>query len=186
MSGGWREAVSKTAGTLQRLGVIEYRRGEITVLDRPQLEKLSCEWYAVVKKETDRVLPYLRSCLARHKIFCRDKRHRERLLRADGKVEPFFFAGLRASWRDKTIPDAEPLETFTILTRDPTPALGEVHDRMPVVLPQSAYGAWLDRSTTSSQEAGELVAAAVIEGFHYYPVSTRVNTPKNDDATCVT
>jgi len=39
--------------------VIEYMRGHITGLDRPQLEQLSCECYAVVKKETDRLLPHL-------------------------------------------------------------------------------------------------------------------------------
>ena len=103
----------------------------------------------------------------------------------DGEIVPFFFAGLWASWRDQAIPDAEPLETFTILTRDASPALAQVHDRMPVILPQSAYGAWLDRSLTSSQEAAGLVCAAVTEGFHHYAVSTRVNTPKNDDASCV-
>ena len=66
----------------------------------------------------------------------------------DGEIVPFFFAGLWASWRDKTTPDAEPLETFTILTRDASPAL--------------------------------------LDGFHVYSVSTRVNLPKNDDAGCVT
>jgi len=39
--------------------VIHYVRGKITVLDRPKLETLSCECYAVVKKETDRLLPFL-------------------------------------------------------------------------------------------------------------------------------
>ena len=39
------------------LGVIQYVRGKITVLDRPQLERLCCECYAVVKTETDRLLP---------------------------------------------------------------------------------------------------------------------------------
>ncbi|MCY1221275.1 hypothetical protein D9M72_333230 [compost metagenome] len=38
--------------------MIEYCRGHITVLDRPKLEGLSCECYAVVRKETDRLLPY--------------------------------------------------------------------------------------------------------------------------------
>jgi hypothetical protein len=37
--------------------VIEYNRGQITVLDRPQLERLCCECYAVVRKESDRLLP---------------------------------------------------------------------------------------------------------------------------------
>ena len=61
MLGVRREGVTEAAGKLQRLGVIEYQRGHITVLDRPQLERLSCECYAVVKQETDRLLPYLPS-----------------------------------------------------------------------------------------------------------------------------
>jgi CRP-like cAMP-binding protein len=53
-----REGVTESAGKLQDRGVIEYQRGRITVLDRPQLEQLSCECYAVVKKETDRLQAY--------------------------------------------------------------------------------------------------------------------------------
>lgn len=59
MLGVRREGVTEAAGKLQKLGAIEYSRGNITVLDRPKLEKLCCECYAVVKKETDRLLPYL-------------------------------------------------------------------------------------------------------------------------------
>ncbi len=59
MLGVRREGVTDAAGKLQKEGVIEYSRGQITVLDRPKLEALSCECYAVVKKETDRLLPYL-------------------------------------------------------------------------------------------------------------------------------
>ena len=59
MLGVRREGVTEAAGKLQKLGVIDYRRGHITVLDRPKLEQLSCECYAVVKKETDRLLPHL-------------------------------------------------------------------------------------------------------------------------------
>ena len=58
MLGVRREGVTESAGKLQDLGVIEYHRGQITVLDRPRLEKLSCECYAVVKKETDRLQAY--------------------------------------------------------------------------------------------------------------------------------
>jgi CRP-like cAMP-binding protein len=55
MLGVRREGVNEAAGKLQKLGVIRYSRGQMTVLDRPKLEKLSCECYAVVKKETDRL-----------------------------------------------------------------------------------------------------------------------------------
>jgi CRP-like cAMP-binding protein len=60
MLGVRREGVTEAAGKLQRLGAIHYQRGQITVLDRPMLESLCCECYAVVKKETDRLLPPLR------------------------------------------------------------------------------------------------------------------------------
>jgi len=55
MLGVRREGVTVAAHKLQEVGVIRYRRGRITVLDRPKLEKLTCECYAVVKKETDRL-----------------------------------------------------------------------------------------------------------------------------------
>ncbi|MFL1456887.1 Crp/Fnr family transcriptional regulator [Marinobacter sp. GN3S48] len=55
MLGVRREGVTEAAGKLQKLGVIEYHRGHITVIDRSRLEALSCECYAVVKRETDRL-----------------------------------------------------------------------------------------------------------------------------------
>lgn len=61
MLGVRREGVTEAAGKLQALGAIKYSRGHITVLDRPKLEALCCECYAVVKKETDRLLPYLQT-----------------------------------------------------------------------------------------------------------------------------
>jgi CRP-like cAMP-binding protein len=58
MLGVRREGVTGAAGELQAEGLIKYRRGRITVLDRAKLEKRVCECYAVVKKEYDRLLPY--------------------------------------------------------------------------------------------------------------------------------
>jgi len=57
MLGVRREGVTDAAGKLQKLGVIQYSRGKITVLNRPRLEGLCCECYEVVKRETDRLLP---------------------------------------------------------------------------------------------------------------------------------
>jgi CRP-like cAMP-binding protein len=57
MLGVRREGVTEAAGKLDKLGVIRYARGHITILNRPKLEELCCECYAVVKKESDRLLP---------------------------------------------------------------------------------------------------------------------------------
>src|SRR5512143_411707 len=60
MLGVRREGVTEAAGKLQDAGLIRYRRGKITVIDRPGLEARSCECYQVVKTEFDRLLPYVR------------------------------------------------------------------------------------------------------------------------------
>jgi CRP-like cAMP-binding protein len=57
MLGVRREGVTEAALKLQAAGLIRYARGHITVLDRPGLEERTCECYAVVKKEYDRLLP---------------------------------------------------------------------------------------------------------------------------------
>ncbi|MGZ8225524.1 MAG: Crp/Fnr family transcriptional regulator [Methylococcaceae bacterium] len=78
MLGVRREGVTEAAGKLQRLGVIEYQRGHITVLDRSTLENLCCECYDVVKKETDRLLPsaekFWKRSVSEVKIFSPQKR----------------------------------------------------------------------------------------------------------------
>jgi CRP-like cAMP-binding protein len=57
MLGVRRQGVTAAALKLQRAGLIRYARGHITVLDRPRLEQRTCECYAVVKKEYERLLP---------------------------------------------------------------------------------------------------------------------------------
>jgi CRP-like cAMP-binding protein len=58
MLGVRREGVTEAAGKLQKEGLIRYQRGHITVLDRPGLEKCTCECYSVVRKEYERLLPH--------------------------------------------------------------------------------------------------------------------------------
>lgn len=57
MLGVRREGVTEAAGKLQKMGVIEYHRGHIHVIDRKKLESLSCECYQVVKDEIERLMP---------------------------------------------------------------------------------------------------------------------------------
>jgi CRP-like cAMP-binding protein len=59
MLGVRREGVTEAAGKLQDAGLIRYRRGHITVLDRPGIEARACECYQVVRTEFDRLLPYV-------------------------------------------------------------------------------------------------------------------------------
>ena len=57
MLGVRREGISEAAGTLRQLGLIAFRRGRISMLDRAGLQARACECYQVVKRETDRLLP---------------------------------------------------------------------------------------------------------------------------------
>lgn len=99
--------------------------------------------------------------------------------RKDGDL--FAFAGLWERWHGA---GSEPLETFSILVTDANDLLQPLHDRMPVILAPGDYGAWLDVSQFDRARLESLLKPFPAEGLEAYPVSTRVNSPANDDEAC--
>jgi putative SOS response-associated peptidase YedK len=110
---------------------------------------------------------------------------------ASGK-QPFFlhaadnsllwFAGLWAARRDA---EGKESLTFAILTRAASDAIAPVHDRMPVVLPPPAQLDWLAPGTDKGSERVAAAVASASTEFAYYPVSTYVNSPRNQGGRCI-
>ena len=93
------------------------------------------------------------------------------------------FAGLRERWRSRDA-GAEPLQTFTIVTTAPNRTVAPLHDRMPVVLPPTAWDAWLDPQTAIA-DALTLLAPAPDDLLDARAVTTRVNRVEHDDPGCL-
>jgi putative SOS response-associated peptidase YedK len=91
---------------------------------------------------------------------------------------PFAFAGLWSRWGSK---DAE-IETCTIITTEANELCQHVHDRMPVILAAENYVRWLD---TADADPADLLRPYPSDAMRAYPVSTKVNSPKNDDESLI-
>ena len=94
---------------------------------------------------------------------------------------PFAFAGLWESW-DKY---GGEIRSCTILTTDANEMVGEVHHRMPVILPPETYDLWLDPDMRETGLLLDLLRPYPDDGMEAYPVSRFVNSPSNDDERCV-
>ncbi len=94
---------------------------------------------------------------------------------------PFAFAGLWERW-DKG-PDGVPVESCTIITTSANHLVCPLHDRMPVILAPDDYPAWLGEDAV--RDVLELLRPYPSEAMRAYPVSTVVNSPKNDGPECV-
>lgn len=97
----------------------------------------------------------------------------------DGKL--FAFAGLWDRWKDAS---GKWLETCTILTTTPNAVASAVHDRMPVILNPDSYDIWLDPGMKEVAAVSALLKPCDPRLMRCYPVSTRVNSPANDDEDC--
>jgi putative SOS response-associated peptidase YedK len=106
------------------------------------------------------------------------------VIRSDGR--PLALAGLWAGWKDDDT--GQIVRSFTIVTSAANDLMRPIHDRMPVVIPDSAWDSWLDPTRTAAAALAELKGLLVPaeEGWlEAYPVSRRVNDVRNDDPTLV-
>jgi putative SOS response-associated peptidase YedK len=93
----------------------------------------------------------------------------------DGR--PFAFAGLWESWNS---PDGSLILSTTIVTTQPNELMENIHNRMPVILPQSAHELWLTQGEVDPVDLISLLQPYPAEEMTAYPVSTLVNDPKNE------
>jgi len=92
-------------------------------------------------------------------------------------------AGLYEIWRDPTRDEDDPQRfrwTCTVLTTRAEDAVGHIHDRMPLLVEPMRYGAWLDPTATDPDALKELLVPAAPGRLQAYPVSTAVNSVRNN------
>jgi putative SOS response-associated peptidase YedK len=100
--------------------------------------------------------------------------------------EPMAFAGLSEWWRDKNGPDDAPgIVSCTIITTSASQDMDGIHDRMPVILNPDTFDVWLNPRNDDTGELTALLRAAPVGTVVHHPVSQRVGSVRNDDATLV-
>ncbi|HEX9066716.1 MAG TPA: SOS response-associated peptidase [Streptosporangiaceae bacterium] len=110
-----------------------------------------------------------------------------------GRKQPYFicrpdhgvlaFAGLYELWRDRSLPEDDPaawLWTATVITTSAPDELGEIHDRMPMVIDRASWADWLDPGNTDAADVRALLAPAAEHGLITFPVSLAVNSVRNN------
>jgi putative SOS response-associated peptidase YedK len=90
--------------------------------------------------------------------------------------EPFALAALWESWRQPE--SGEIIRTFCVITTDANELVAPIHNRMPVIIPPEAYDRWL---SPVEPDPRDLLAPYPAQPMTMWPISPRVNSPKNDD-----
>jgi putative SOS response-associated peptidase YedK len=93
-------------------------------------------------------------------------------------ADQFAVAGLYEDWPGRD--GKEPTETFTVITTVPNEMTAKIHDRMPVILPESVHGEWLDPENEKADALQRLLRPYPAEEMRAYPVRTLVNSAKNE------
>ena len=96
--------------------------------------------------------------------------------------EPMAFAGLWERWRS---PEGEELESCSIIVTDANEIMRPIHDRMPVILAPEDWGTWLETDAKDAEGLQSLLKPYPPESMKAWPVSTKVNSPRNDSVECM-
>jgi putative SOS response-associated peptidase YedK len=96
---------------------------------------------------------------------------------ASANGEPFALGGIWENWRSQRT--GPWIRTFCILTTPANTLVSRIHDRMPLILSAENYGRWLGQEP----DPADLLRVHWSDNMAIWPISNRVNSPKNDDAT---
>lgn len=100
------------------------------------------------------------------------------LHRPDG--EPLAFAGIFSAWRDPAEEDADPLFSCAIVTTDAVGEIADIHERMPVMLPERLWSSWLTADADDALHLREQIRDLGPPELVAEPISDRVNNVRND------
>ena len=98
---------------------------------------------------------------------------------------PLAMAGLAEVWSNRDDPDAPWVRSCAVVTTSANTMLQPIHDRMPVMLDVSDWDQWLDRDVRDPFSLAPLLVPAADDLLEWWPVSTRVNSARNDDASLI-
>ena len=91
------------------------------------------------------------------------------------------FAGLAEHWSR----NGETIDSCTLITTHPNELMAEIHDRLPAILPPDDYDLWLDPEFEGKEKLLSLLRPYPAEEMTAYPISTLVNSPRNDVPACI-
>ncbi len=94
----------------------------------------------------------------------------------------FAIAGLWEHWQSH---DGSEIESCTLLTTNPNEKLRPIHNRMPVIIHPDDFKLWLDPGVQDPADVQHLLRPYPAEDMSFYPVSTHVNSPHNEDPSCI-
>jgi putative SOS response-associated peptidase YedK len=148
------------------------------------------------RAETVAVKPAFRRAFAKRRcILPADGYYEWQAVELDGKTrkQPYYifrkdggalaFAGIYDLWRDEALPDDHErawLWTAAIITTNATDDVGQIHDRMPMVIAPQAWADWLDPGTSDPGQLQATMVPAMAGGLTSYPVSMAVNSVRNN------